>query len=326
MIDVHTLFEFAGANAHECHAVAVRLVHVCLNLEYESGKMLVKRINDFALGHARGRRRSHLQEVLQKRLNAEVGQCGTEEYRRQRAGVYAVHVKFLTGAAEQLDVILQGLPKTFADHRLQLRIVRLVNGNLGFLGAGDGSSLKRHDMVFLAVIDALEFLAAADWPVNGIGVNAQLLFQLVEQVIRVAGLQVHLVDKSENRDTAHGADLEQLAGLCLDALGCVDNHDCGVRSHQGAVGVLREVLMTRGIQNVDAVSAVFKLKHRGRDRDAALLLNFHPVGNGMTRILLALYGTGELNCSAVQQEFLCNGRFAGIRMRNNRKRAALCDF
>mgnify|MGYP003436519072 CR=1 FL=1 len=45
------------------------------------------------------------------------------------------------------------------------------------------------------------------------------------------------VDKGEDGNVAHGADLEEFSGLRLHALGAVDDHDGGVGGHQGAVGV-----------------------------------------------------------------------------------------
>ena len=50
-------------------------------------------------------------------------------------------------------------------------------------------------MLPAAVIDALKFLAAANGPVHGIGFDAKLVFQLVEQVERVLRLAIHLVDE-----------------------------------------------------------------------------------------------------------------------------------
>ena len=84
--------------------------------------------------------------------------------------------------------------------------------------------------------------------------------------------------------------------------------------------------MARRVQNVDAEAVIFKLEYGRGDRDAALLLDFHPVGNRMACIFLALDRAGELDRSAVQQEFLCNGSFTGIRMRDNRKRPAFFNF
>ena len=84
--------------------------------------------------------------------------------------------------------------------------------------------------------------------------------------------------------------------------------------------------MARGVQNVDALAFVAELKNGRSDRNTALLLDFHPVGNRVAAVLLALDHAGLLNSSAVQQEFLGYGRFTGVRMRNNRKCAAIFNF
>ena len=61
---------------------------------------------------------------------------------------------------------------------------------------------------------------------------------------------------------AHHTDLEQLSGLRLDTLGTVDYHDGRIRRHQGTVSILREVLMSRCIKDVDAVTPVIELQYR----------------------------------------------------------------
>ena len=101
---------------------------------------------------------------------------------------------------------------------------------------------------------------------------------------------------------AQSADAEELPGLGLHALGAVDDHDGAVGCHQGTIGVLGEVLMARGVQNVDAETAVLELHDGGGNGDAALLLDLHPVGSGGLG-LLALDLTGLGNGAAVQQEF-----------------------
>ena len=74
------------------------------------------------------------------------------------------------------------------------------------------------------------------------------------------------------------ADLEELAGLALDALAGVDDHDCRIHSCQHPVRILGEVLVAGSVQQVDPEVPVVELQHRGADGDAALLLQFHPVG------------------------------------------------
>ena len=181
-------------------------------------------------------------------------------------------------------------------------------------------------MLPAAVIDALELLAAADGPVHGVGLDAELVFQLVEQVERVLGLAVHLVDKREDRDMAHGADLEQLARLRLDALAAVDDHDGGVRRHERAVGILREILMARRIEDVDAEALILELHDGGGDGNAALLFDLHPVRDGSAGVFLALDRARLRDGPAVEQEFFRQRGFAGVRVRDDRKRPAAADL
>ena len=77
----------------------------------------------------------------------------------------------------------------------------------------------------MPVVDAAELGPHADGPVHRVGANAEHLLQLVHQLQRLAPVAVELVDEGEDGDAAHAADLEELAGLRLDALGGVDEHD-----------------------------------------------------------------------------------------------------
>ena len=63
---------------------------------------------------------------------------------------------------------------------------------------------------------------------------------------------VPLVDEGEQRQAALAAHLEQLQRLGLDALGRVEHHDRGVGRGQHAVGVLGEVAVAGGVEQVDA--------------------------------------------------------------------------
>ena len=87
---------------------------------------------------------------------------------------------------------------------------------------------------------------------------------------------------------AHCANLKELARLGLNTLCGINDHNGTVRSHQGAVGVLREILMARGIQNVNAKTAVLELHDRGGNGNTSLLFDFHPVGGGGAGIFLPL--------------------------------------
>ena len=70
--------------------------------------------------------------------------------------------------------------------------------------------------------------------------------------------------------------------------------------------------MARGVQDVDAVALVLEL-HDGRgDRDAALLLNLHPVGGGGPGVFLALHLPGLGDGPSVKEELFGEGGLAGV--------------
>jgi hypothetical protein len=93
----------------------------------------------------------------------------------------------------------------------------------GVVGAGEGDALRlrcahRQEAVLQQVVGTGEIVRAADRPGDGRSVEGEGLLDLVDQVEGVAALAVQLVDEGEDRDVAQAADLEQLAGLRLDAL------------------------------------------------------------------------------------------------------------
>ena len=286
--------------------------------------MVVKRVDHADIRRARGRRRGHLQKLLEEGLYAEVGQRRAEEHRRQTALMHRFEVELIARARKQLHVVDQGLVLVLGQQALEDGVVDGQALRLDLVA--EVRALKRDDLVVHAVVHALEALARADRPVDRERADAQLVLDLLEQLVGVARLAVHLVDKGEDRHAAHRAYLEQLARLRLDALGGVDDHDRRVRRHQRAVGILGKVLMARGVQNVDALTLVPELQHRGRDRNTALLLDLHPVGNRMAAVFLALDHAGFLNRAAVEQKLLGDGGFTGVRVRNDRKRAPVFNF
>jgi len=104
--------------------------------------------------------------------------------------------------------------------------------------------------------------AGAEGPINGKGADASTLFEFVHQSQRIARGAVHLVHESEDRDAAAAADLEELASLGFDALAGVDDHDDGIHCGEDAVGILGEILVAGGVQEIDAVAGVIELEDR----------------------------------------------------------------
>ena len=137
---------------------------------------------------------------------------------------------------------------------------------------------------------------------------------VIDQVARVA---IEFVHEGEDGDVAQRAHLEELPGLGLDALRAVDDHDGSVGGHERAIGVLGEVLVAGGVEDVDAVAVVRELQHRRGHADAALLLDVHPVRDRMARTRLALDGARRLYATGIEQQLLGEGRLTRIGVRDN---------
>ena len=177
-----------------------------------------------------------------------------------------------------------------------------------------------------SVVDTLEILSRPDRPVDRAGGDSKLRLDVIEQIEGIPCIAVHLVDECKDGDVPHDADLEQLSCLGLDALGRIDDHDRRVCRHQCPVGILREVLMSRCIQNIDAESLVWKLKNRAGHGDSSLLLDVHPVGDCMACRRLPLHGAGKVDRPSVQQELLRQGCLSGIRMGDDCKGSSFLNF
>ena len=326
---IHAALELARANAHKSDAVAVVLVHVGLDLKDKAAKVVAAGIDRLA-GERIGigaRRRGQTQELLEEGLHAKVGERRAKERRAQLAAGHGIQVELVAGAIEQLDVVHQVLMVLFANKLVHGRIAQL-GLNLGDLlgGIGVAVALKGDNATGLAVEHAAEVAAATDRPVHGIRIDSQDVLDLFHELKRIASLVVELVHKGEDGNVAQRTDLKELFGLGLDALGAVDDHDCGVGGHKGTVGILREVLVAGGIEDVDAGAVVGELQHRGGNGNAALLLDVHPVRDGMLGRALALDRAGGLDAAGIEQQLLGKRGLTGVRVADDRECAARRDF
>ena len=174
---------------------------------------------------------------------------------------------------------------------------------------------------------AAEGLAHAHRPRERHRIHAQVPFDLGQQLERLAHFAVHLVDEGDDGRVARAADLQQPDGLRLHAVGGVDHHERGVHGGQHAIGVFREVLVARGVEQVDDAVAVFHLHHRRGHRDAALLFDFHPVGGRVARGLAGLDAAGDLDRAREQQQLSVSVVLPASgweMMANVRRRATSC--
>ena len=120
--------------------------------------------------------------------------------------------------------------------------------------------------------------------------------------------------------------IEQFDGLRLHTFGRVNHHQPRIHGGQHAIRILGKVLVTGRIEQIDKMVFVLELHDRGRDRNAALLLNLHPVGGGEFTALFAFDRTRLQNRAGEQQEFFRERGFPRVGVGNDGESAAMLDF
>ena len=315
----HAALKLSRADAEECDAVAMIWIHVGLDLEDEAGHLALVRIDDAAGGGLRPRARREFGQRVDELLDAEILERAAPEDRGHvtfEEGFLVERLQALDGEVELVDSVLAFV---FGQEFGDARVVGSVHGNrLSVLA-------ERRQPTPSNVVGPGKRSAAADRPGERRGVERERLLDLVDEVKRIASLAVHLVDEGQNGDVAQAADLEQLAGARFDPLCGVDHHDRRIDRGEGPVGVLGEVLVARGVEQVEDTAHGLEGHDGGHDRDAALALDPHPVGARLAAVGLGAHFAGELDRAAEQQHFFSQRRLARVRVRNDRKGAPARD-
>ena len=84
--------------------------------------------------------------------------------------------------------------------------------------------------------------------------------------------------------------------------------------------------MARGIENVDLAALVFEA-HDGRsDRNTALTFDLHEVGGGSLLDFIAFDRSRDVDGAAEEQQFFGQGRFTGVRVRDDGERPPAGDL
>ena len=261
-----------------------------------------------------------LEEAVQQELHAEIVDGAAEEHGRGLVGQHGGIVPVVAGVLEHFQLFDGSVEGGIVESAAQDFVVQSADLHGGAVLAADGSFEQVHE-ARLAVKHALELEAVADGPVDRERANAEDALQLIEQGERVLHRAVALVDEGKDRHAAAAADLKELAGLRFDAFGGIDDHHDRVYGGEDTIGILGEILVAGGVKQVEAVAGVIKLQDGGADRDAALLLQLHPVGGRGALVLAGGHRAGELHRPAVQQELFRERGLARVRMRDNGERA-----
>jgi hypothetical protein len=258
-------------------------------------------------------------------LDAEVVCGGAEEDGGELAGEDAGDVEVGTGSFEEFEFVADLLVGVFVHGGFDAFVLNAADADWGAVGTVDGA-FEEVDLLVFAIVDAFEAGAVAEGPVEWVGGDAEDGFEFVQQIERRACGPVEFVHEGEDGDAAAAADFEEFAGLAFDAFAGIDDHDGGIDGGEDAVGVFGEVFVAGGVEDVDDAVFVFELEDGGGDGDAALFFEFHPVGRGGALVFARGDGACEVEGAAVEEEFLGEGGFAGVRVGDDGEGAAAFHF
>ena len=292
-----------------------------MDLEDEARERLFQRLHQADVGHLGARGGGDFHEGVQQLLHPEIVQRRTEEDRLLLSGEVFFEGKFRIDPLDQFQVVPQAVCSRCTYQRVELRVVEPVylHGlfHLLFLGTGEQA-----DVAAVEVVDAFEFGSHPDGEAHRAQVKPQFLLRLVHHVERIPAFAVQFVDKDDHRNVAHAAHPDQFFGLFLHTFGYVDHHDHTVHRGERAVGVLCEILVPRGVEDVDLVTFVFESHHRSGYRDASLAFDLHKVRSRAFFYLVRFDRPRLLDRSGKEQQFFRQGGFTRVGVRNDAESAA----
>ena len=269
-------------------------VHVSLNFKHEAGELLILRFHQAGIGFTRHRRWRPFHQTVEHMVNAEVTQRGTEEDRSNFSRQEQLFIELVGRTLHQFQLVTQLLGQLFTYRRVQLRAVQPFN-DTHFLNGVAFTRLIQIGFIFIEVVNAFEQLAAANRPGNRRTADFQLALNFIQHFHRIADITVEFVHEGQDRRITQTGDFHQLAGTILYAFRGVDNHQTTVDRCQRTIGILGEVFVPRGVQQVHQAVTVWELHYRRGNRDTTLLFHLHPVGFRMLAGTTAFYRTGGLN-------------------------------
>ena len=223
---------------------------------------------------------------------------------------------------EQVDIGHQAIERTLAHGLDQCVVVDAHDRVVGPGRATVTAALEEVHFALEAVVHADEDVVVEHRPRSGKAVDAEIGFDILNELERIFAVSVALVHKREDGRTTPLADVEQLPGALFHAATIIEEHDGAIGRDQGAVRVFREIFVTRRVQQVELVAQILELQYRARYRDAALLLQLHPVGRGMPRGTPGLDRAGQVDRPTVQEQLLGERGLTGVRVRDDRKSPA----
>ena len=245
--------------------------------------------------------------------SAEPNSTGESSPVAKRAGSQAAPAA--SSSSSSSTAVVHDAPSSLA--RALRRDLLLGRHRRAARGAGEA-----HEAAALAVEHAAEVAGDPDRPRQRHGGHLQRRLDVVDELQRLHARPVVLVDERDERDPAGARDLKELERLRLDAARGVEQDHGAVGGGEHAQRVLGEVAVAGGVEQVEDDVAMLEAQRRRADRDAAALLDLHPVRARLAAAAAGLDRAGLGDRAAVEQQLLGQRRLAGVRVGDDRERAA----
>ena len=250
----------------------------------------------------------------------EVGERGADEHGGDDPGQEGLLVEVGADGVEQRELLVGLAPRRALLDRGPLGVDDL----LGCLGRAPRAVRgEAHEVARAAVDHPAEVAGDADRPGHGRGLHADVRSISSSSSSGVAPGRSHLLMKvsTGRRRVRHTSNSFRVCGSM--PLADVEDHDRRVGGRQHPVGVLGEVPVAGGVEQVHHVAAVGELQHGGADRDAPLLLELHPVRGRRAAALPCLHRAGPgAQRPAVEEELLGERGLARVGVADDGERAA----
>jgi hypothetical protein len=319
-------YEAPRADPYEGQAISMLGVHIRLNLENEPGEPVVFGVNPPLARVPRGRRGGGFQEASEEGFDPEVGQCTPEEGGRHPSGGEPGRIQIGPHSIEQVDLLSEASGGLDPQQRLNFRVIQTGNPGRRTTGPVVTPAFEKVQRPVDPIVDPEEVGPVGYRPGDRCARHSEFGFDVVEELERRHPHPITLVDEGEDRNFPHPADLKQLPRLLLDPLAIVEEHDGRVRRHQRPIRVFREVLVTRGVQEIDPVPLVLELERRRGHRDPPFSLEFHPVGGGVSGCPSRLHRPRQMDGPTVEKELFGEGGLPRIGMADDGEGAASADL
>ena len=197
-------------------------------------------------------------QPIQQMRNAEIAQCGAEIDRRQRPFQKTIRIECRIAGARQQHFFGKCQSPVIPYQRCKLRVF----GRFKL----DRFRPFRHgqEAVCRQIINPGEVSRAAHGPGSRGCIQRQQILDFIQQFERFARFAVHLVDEGDDGNVAHAANFKQFARLALDPLGGIQHHHGGIHRGQGAIGILRKILVAWRVEQVEHHAFTLKGHDGGR--------------------------------------------------------------